>query len=289
MNKYLISVDIEGITGVVNKSFANPTGKHYELARKYMHHDVNAVVQGIISLDASALVIVRDAHDSATNLDLEKLHPKAHLMQGWGNSMNMIAPVDTSFKGVFLVGYHAGGQNNDAVLGHTWSSLIHYVKINDTIVNETGIVATYAGHFDVPIVFISGDDHAVREAKALIPNITGVIVKESYARDCALSMPLNEASALLEKDAVQAMQNLFQNNFAPYKPLLPIRIEIRFYNVGFGVSFFQKLYYVLRFDNTYQFDLENFTVTYKGENALEILNRFNQIMFVVYGIKATTV
>jgi D-aminopeptidase len=54
MNKYLISVDIEGITGVINKQFAKKDGKYYQLGCSYMLNDVNAVVQGIVNADPDA-------------------------------------------------------------------------------------------------------------------------------------------------------------------------------------------------------------------------------------------
>lgn len=50
MNKYLISVDIEGITGVINRDFANKDGKYHQLGCDYMTSDVNAVVQVFLML-----------------------------------------------------------------------------------------------------------------------------------------------------------------------------------------------------------------------------------------------
>ena len=93
MNKYLISADIEGITGVINKNFANKDGKYYQLGCEYMTSDVNAVVQGILDVDADAWIVVRDAHEDAVNLNLEELHPKANLIQGWGSGQNMLGRI----------------------------------------------------------------------------------------------------------------------------------------------------------------------------------------------------
>lgn len=283
-HKYLISVDIEGITGVISTNFSQSSGKYYELARKYMVSDVNAVVEGIIAADADAQVIVRDAHGSeATNLDLEKLHPRAQLMQGWGDKMNMVLPLDASFTGVFLVGYHAGGQNNQAVLAHTYSSKIHSLVLNGkTVINETGIAAIYAAVYGVPIGFISGDDYAVLEAeKQLGKNIVGVVVKESYGRNCALSLSLAGAQAKLKTGATLATQKLLAHELKPFALIIPFMVAIRFFNIGYFPSPFKTVAGALDFDKTYEFNDEKCTISFKANSLQEMFQRLTLITYLM--------
>jgi D-amino peptidase len=286
MNKYLISVDVEGITGVINQNFAKKDGKYYQLGCEYMTNDVNAVVQGILNVDVDAWIVVRDSHEDAVNLDLEKLHPRANLIQGWGPVQNMLAGLDQTFAGAFLVGYHASGKNNKAVLGHTLSSRVHYVKINGKFVNETGIAALYAGSYNVPIAFISGDDCVVNEAREQLGDVVGVVVKQSFARDCAISLPLAQAQLLLERGAADAVVKLQQNHFPIFKVNAPIVLEVGFYNVGFRISVFQSLFEILNFDPAYKFDHEKLAIIFSAANVLEVLQRLNMLMFLVYGIGA---
>jgi len=288
MNKYLISVDVEGITGVINRNFAKKDGKYYQLGCDYMTSDVNAVVQGILDVDVDAWIVVRDAHEDAVNLDLEKLHPRANLIQGWSPVQNMLAGLDQTFIGAFLVGYHASGKNNKAVLGHTLNSRVHYVKINGKFVNETGIAALYAGSYNVPVAFISGDDCAVNEAREQLGDIVGVVVKQSFARDCAISLPLEQAQLLLEKSAADAVIKLQQNHFPIFKVTAPITLEVGFYNIGFKVSVFQSLSEILSFDPDYKFDYEKLAITFSADNVSEVLQRLNMLMFLVYGISAVS-
>lgn len=287
MNKYLISVDIEGITGVINKNFANKDGKYYQLGCEYMTSDVNAVVQGILDVDADAWIVVRDAHEDAVNLNLVELHPKANLIQGWGPGQNMLAGLDQTFKGVFLVGYHAGGGNNKAVLGHTLNSRVHYVKINGKLVNETGLAALYAGHYNVPIAFVSGDDFAVNEAREQLGDVVGVVVKQSFARDSAISLPLEQAQLLLEKSAADAVVKLQQNNFSVFRAAAANTLEIGFYNTGYRISIFQSLSEILSFDSAYKFDHEKLAITFGAAGILELLQRLNMLMFLVYGVTSS--
>lgn len=288
MNKYLISVDIEGITGVINKQFAKKNGKYYPLGCSYMLNDVNAVVQGIVNADPDAWIVVRDAHEDSINLNLEELHPKANLIQGWGPTQNMLAGLDQTFTGVFLVGYHAAGTNNKAILGHTLSSVVHYIKINDALVNETGMAAFYASHFNIPVAFISGDDCAVNEARAQLGDIVGVVVKQSFSRDSGISLPLEQAQMLLEKSAADAVYGLQRHQFPVYKISLPVTLEIGFYNTGFRISVFQYLVEILEFDAGFIFDQEQLSVKFTASSILEAAQKLNMLMFLVHGIRAVS-
>lgn len=285
MNKYFLSVDIEGISGVATREFSSSSGKFYEQARRYMAHNVNAVITGILNADPNAWIVVRDAHSSAANLDLEKLHPKANLVQGWGHSMSMVYPLDDSYKGVFLVGYHAGATNNDAVLAHTYTGFIHSIKINNKLITEAGIAAINAGIQNVPVAFISGDNFAVAEAKEQLENIVGVVVKESFARDCALSYSLEVAHNLLADGAKTATQNLLQNKIQPFKISGQIKAEIRLHNIGYNISIFQKLYKTWEFDKAFTFDLENCSVSYVSKSAAEFFKRFEILMQCLFSYK----
>lgn len=279
-------MDIEGITGVINKHFAKKDGKYYQLGCSYMLNDVNAVVQGIVNADKDAWIVVRDAHEDSINLNLEELHPKANLIQGWGPVQNMLEGLDQTFKGIFLVGYHASGTNNKAILGHTLSSLVHYMKINDVLVNETGIAAFYASHFNVPIAFISGDDCAVNEAREQLGDIVGVVVKQSFSRDSGISLPLEQAQMLLEKSAADAVYQLNHHQFPVYQTSLPITLEVGFYNTGFRVSVFQYLVEILDFDSSYIFNQEKLSIKFISNNVLETSKKLNMLMFLIYGIRA---
>ncbi len=290
MNKYLISVDIEGITGVIDKNFSKESGKYYPHACRYMASDVNAVTQGILKVDPDAEITVRDAHGThAINLDLEKLHPKARLIQGWDTIQNMLTGLEQDFAGVFCVGYHAGGQNTEAVLGHTLHSIIQYTKINGNLVNETGIFALYAGHYHVPIAFISGDNHTINEAREQLgEEVVGVVVKQSYSRGCAASLSLEQARKLLEKGAADAVAKIQQKQLKIPKVPSPVTLEIKFYDSGVRISILQHLAEILAFDPTYKFNCQEHLLAFSSKDALEMLKRLNMIMFLVYGIKSSS-
>ena len=74
--------------------------------------------------------------------------------------------IDSSFDGVFFVGYHEGDGQGDGVINHTLSSLVlRSVRINGTLVDEAGINARVAAGFGVPVLLLTGDDRVCAHAR----------------------------------------------------------------------------------------------------------------------------
>ena len=285
-NTYLISVDIEGITGVATTAFAEPDGRCYQAAQKYMASDVNAVVEGILLVDPDADVVVRDAHGPATNLDLAELHPRARLAQGWGTELNMVTPGGDTCQGVFLVGYHAGGHDRRAVLAHTFMGTVEYFHVNGVSLNEAGLAGLYAGHFGVPVCFIGGDDRAVREAEALFDTIIGVAVKESHGRDCTVSLSLEEAARRLTINASQATRLLRESAVPPLRLKAPFVAELQLYDQGYRKSVYQSLVSVLSFDDRFVFDGASRTIGFEATSQLAIWQIFHMLAFLMIGVSS---
>ncbi len=78
--KVFISVDMEGITGVVNVDDARRSGKDYDYFRQTMTREANAAIEGALAAGATE-IIVRDSHGSALNLLPEMLHRSSKLIR----------------------------------------------------------------------------------------------------------------------------------------------------------------------------------------------------------------
>jgi len=66
----------------------------------------------------------------------------------------------------------------NALMPHTYEPDITKLTLNGTTVGEIGIEAAVAGDHEIPVLMITGDAAAVREAERLLPGITGVVVKQ---------------------------------------------------------------------------------------------------------------
>lgn len=216
--KVFISVDMEGVTGVVNVDDARRTGKDYDYFRQIMTREANAAIEGAIAAGATD-IIVRDSHGSALNLLPEMLHREARLIRDWsGGPMSMMEGIDESFDAAIYVGYHARAGTADGVLDHTSSGDVTDVSINGLSMPETGYNALMAGYYDVPVVFVAGDKAVCDQARELLGNIETVAVKEGIGA-AALNLHPEVAREQIRAGVERALSDL--GSYKPYKLSAP--------------------------------------------------------------------
>lgn len=226
--KIYISVDMEGITGVVTGDQLGPQGFEYSRFREFMTQEANTAIEAAFAGGATEIV-VSDSHGNGESLLLEKLPKNVTLVRAWPRPLMMMQGVDETFAGAIFIGYHSGTTNPAGVRAHTMSSAtLADVQLNGVSVPEAGINAAIAGHFNVPVIMISGDDAAVKEATDLLGNIEGAVVKWNYGFHSARTMTPAAANDLIREKVSAAMKRL--RDFKPYKVSAPIRLEVRFKN-----------------------------------------------------------
>jgi len=186
--KVFMSVDMEGISGVVTGEQTDESHPLYKNAQKWMIADVNAAIDGALSAGA-AEIIVNDSHGKMTNLVLEELNPKAKLVSGANKPLFQMEGVQACDAAMF-VGYHSRAGTSLTTLDHTyWGSLIDAVMVNGGEVGEPEFNAVLAGAFDVPVVFLSGDEVTCEKAKDFIGEWLEVVaVKRAVGRCSAICL-----------------------------------------------------------------------------------------------------
>src|SRR4030065_288630 len=215
--KILIAADMEGITGVTNWDQVDPGHADYPRFRHLMTGDVNAAIRGACDAGVDG-ILVTDGHALGTNILLEELDPCAHLICGDYSPLAMVQGIDRGVDGVIFVGYHARAGSQNAILDNTWSSRrIANLYLNDILVGEYGLNGAVAGHFNVPILMLTGDQTACAQASELLGNIETVVVKIALSRMAAECLPPQLAEERIQKAATQAVKRL-QAGEAP-KPL----------------------------------------------------------------------
>jgi D-amino peptidase len=102
-----------------------------------------------------------------------------------------------------LVGMHGMAGTPDGVLSHTVSGQAwRELRFNGTPVGETGINAALCGHWDCPVLLVTGDHAVCREAKTLLgESLTTVEVKVGLGRYSARSLTSVRARELIEAGA----------------------------------------------------------------------------------------
>ena len=224
--KLFLSVDMEGITGVIQPTQLGPTGFEYAMAREWATGEANAAIAAARAAGATEFVVC-DAHGNAQNLLIDRLPEDVRVVRGFPRPLEMMQGIDPSFDGVLLIGYHASEWNVDAVRSHTISSArLLGIKLNGGYVMEAVFNAAIAGHFGVPVLFISGDRAAVTELQKTLPQVEGVVVKEPFGFHSALTVTPARGRQLIQEGVTRALRKAGRP--APYRLNAPIGLEVGF-------------------------------------------------------------
>jgi D-amino peptidase len=222
--KVFISADMEGISGVINPDQTLATAAGFTEARKLMTADVNAAVEGALAAGATE-ILVNDSHSTMRNIILEDLNPQAVLISGGSKPMSMVQGLDASFDACMFIGYHGKSGTASAIMDHTYyPKELHWVKFNGSEFGETGANAAVAGYYGVPLVLVTGDAATAAEAKALIPGISTVEVKQGVGRYAAACLHPSLTRKMIRKEAAEALTKVKE-----IKPLVlanPVTVEI---------------------------------------------------------------
>jgi len=215
MKVYMVT-DIEGVAGVVSfEQQSYSEGRYNHAARKLLTAEINAAVEGFLS-EGVEEVLVNDAHGSGAVV-FEELHPRARLLSGVPRPPHSkMFEVISRYDVCVIVGQHAMAGAMDGNLNHTMSSkhVTSYV-LNGKPIGETGVVALTCGALGKPLIMVTGDEAACREASELIPGITAVAVKEGLARNCAISVSMQQSHKMIRSGAAAAIRNHKKNPIAP--------------------------------------------------------------------------
>ena len=223
-----ISVDMEGLAGVVHENQTNPVdprcAAEYARFRRLMTGEANAAVEGALGAGATH-VVVNDSHWDMRNLLAEELHHGAELLSGGPKRLSMMEGIEAGFDAAVFIGYHAKAGTARAILDHTIMDAIRDVRLNGRSVGELGLNAALAGAYRVPVALVSGDRATAEEARALLgAGVETVIVKEAVSRHAARSVAPAVACQLVRDGVAAALAR----SHHPWIPPSPSTIEVDF-------------------------------------------------------------
>jgi len=234
--KVFISVDMEGIAGVVTSAECSSSGPDYGYFRRIMSHEANAAVLGAFDAGATE-VVVRDSHGSARNILPELLDPRARLIRDWsGGPMGMMEGIDDSFDAVVFIGYHARAGTPDAIIDHTSSGNVVDFAINGRSLPESGYNALIAGSYGVPVVFVGGDQAIVDQVEELFGQVGTFATKQGIGA-ASLGLHPEAAQKGIRAGVADAVRNRDRYRpftmAKPYTLVLKLKSEASIYNGSF--------------------------------------------------------
>jgi D-amino peptidase len=224
-----MSVDIEGVTGVVSFSqCGGPTRDNYDFAfaRRMMTHDVNAAIRGARSSGATEIV-VKDSHAGCKNLLIDELEAGVRLISGIGAGTNgMMEGIDESFDAAMLVGYHATCGALGGLMEHALVGGLHRFWLNGEVAGEIAVSAASAGAFSVPLVLVTSDQAGCQEALDCLPDVRIYATKTGFGRSMGEMKHPSETGKGIEaaaRDAVAAASAI-----RPYRVSEPVTMRMEF-------------------------------------------------------------
>jgi len=264
--KVHISADMEGIATLSHDEQAERKGLDYQRMREIMTGEVQAAIDGAKEGGADE-ILVCDAHDTGRNLLIERLDDDVEVVQGNPYELGMIAGISREFDAAFQVGYHSMRHTHAGVVGHTYTYTITKLKMNGTVLGESGLGAVLAGHFGVPLVFVSGDAHAIKQARELIKNVVGVPTKEGVGLWGVRTLTPKRACDMIRKGAKEAVSKI--DDIRPVVMKKPIVIEVELES-PLMAQYASQVPLVKRADIR--------TVSYKAKDAVDAFSVFEVIM-----------
>ena len=222
--KIYISADMEGVVGAVTDEQLGPEGFEYERFREFMTAEVNAAIDAAREAGATE-ILVSDSHGNGQNLLLEKLPDDVMVVRSWPRPLAMMEGIDETFDGAIFLGYHTSTTNTRGVRAHTMSSAnLTAVRLNGIAVPEAGLNAAIAGHFGVPVIMISGDDAIVEEARSLLGEVEGAVVKWALSFHSARTLTPEAGYEVIRGKVKAAIGRI--GDFEPYRLEPPIELEV---------------------------------------------------------------
>ncbi|MER3437680.1 MAG: peptidase M55 [Chloroflexota bacterium] len=225
--RILISADAEGVTGITSTNellFGKP---HYDFLRQMMTDDVNAAIDGAFAGGATE-VVVNDSHWTMTNIQIERLDPRADLIKGFHKHLCMVEGAQDA-DAVFFLGYHARTGDSDGVANETiLGSEIVEISMNGRPVGESEINAAICGHFGVPVVFASGDNLYEQELRQTLPDVEFGLTKIALDRWAARCLPPQRSHANIRAAAQRAVERAKRGEFSPYRLSGEVELSVTF-------------------------------------------------------------
>jgi D-amino peptidase len=224
--KIYISVDMEGIAGVVTTSQLGPEGFEYERFREFMTAEALAAVNAAREAGATE-ILVADSHGNGENLLIERFPDDVRIVRSWPRPLSMMHGLDATFDAAVFIGYHSATTSLLGVRAHTFSSAtLTRVALNGQDAGEGYWNAAIAGELGVPVIMVSGDDAAVEELTGQIGNLETAVVKQAVSFHAATTLTPQAAQQLIAQKTKAAIARL--GDFRPYRIGKSVKLDLGF-------------------------------------------------------------
>ncbi|MFN3239739.1 MAG: M55 family metallopeptidase [Pseudomonadales bacterium] len=228
--KVYISVDMEGISGLVRWMDVATQGIDFELNRSLMTLDANAAIEGAYAAGATE-VVVEENHgvQDLCILKMDEIDPRCSVIRGAGRpGASTMVGLDESIGVVLLVGHHAKAGTFPGLMAHTISGgWFKRVRLHGSPIGEPDMFAIRAGELGVPVGMVSGDQVVAAEVLEICPWVETAILKHAYAKQAARVIPPARARPIITEAAKKAVERAMKGELEIYTAVAaPYEFEV---------------------------------------------------------------
>ena len=221
MNLFILT-DLEGISGVTSIEQMERGTAGYDAACRRLEHSLNICAAAALAAGADNIYYL-DGHGGGGNINPDSIVDfcKKVDIVGW-QELVMSGKIDCQIE----LGSHARAGTIGGFLDHTLTSRAWFsYKIGDKEYSEVGIHAAFLGLYDVPVVLVSGDEVACRQAGEYIEGVFTAPVKIASVRNVAHDY--DRADEILKDGVKRALAGY--RTVKPHKIDLPTDITLTLY------------------------------------------------------------
>jgi D-amino peptidase len=261
--KIYISADIEGVTGVAHWNETEKNLSDFNEFAQQMTKEVVAACEGAMAAGAVD-IWVKDAHDSARNLDMNKLPKNSKLIREWSrHPFCMMQELDESFDAAIMIGYHSAGSLGGNPLSHTLNnSKVNYIKINGEVASEFLINTYTASLVGVPVVFVSGDEELCEAINKTNNNIKTAAVKKGVGNS-VISIHPELAIEQIKNRVEEILKAGYKDCFVKLPDSFKVEVGYLNHKYAYAASFYPgaKL-------------ISPMTIAFEADNYFDVLRMF---------------
>ena len=221
MNVFILC-DLEGISGVTSIEQMERGTEGYERACRSLERSLNVCAEAVRSAGAENIYYL-DGHGGGGNANPDNIVDfcKRVDILGW-EELIMNKKIDCQIE----LGAHARAGTIGGFLDHTLTSREWFsYRIGKKEFSEVGIHAAFLGLYDVPVVLVSGDEVACRQAGEYIEGVFTAPVKLATERNTATDYENPEE--IIKRGVREALMHY--KEIKPLKLSLPTDITLTFY------------------------------------------------------------
>lgn len=247
------------IPGDIIRQFPNSVKLIVEAGTGYNNHDLEAIREkGLTLCNVPVYSTERVAHTAIMMI--------MNLSSSMRKQMNMLHDGDrTNFTRCMQVDHVEINGKTLGVISHSYAyGSMMELWINGKLASEHDLVGYCIGAHGVPVVFLSGDDLVIEDAKESIPGIYTAETKVAISNNSALCHHPKRNAKTIADTVEQAIRNYKKDGIRPMQIEGTVQIDVRYSAEAQAEQAMRAPNTIRLNENTVRYQAEDYLTAYRA-------------------------